>query len=470
MRIQDPFILSDVEVNGTPGQEVLILDGEIAEMGQTVTIEDVEVVDGRGGAVIPALNDHHIHLASYAVSRNSINCSPHRIKNEDALEMALRHHDHAAEWIRGINYHPSTAGEIDAAWLDTHAPAIPVRIQHQGGRLWVFNSIALERLQVTDSDPFERIDGRLTGRLYDADQWLRERMAKLGEASLPDLSAASHELASHGVIGLTDTTPSNNPDTFAWFKKAQQSELLQDVLMMGDASLNGVTGTSNVAVGAHKFHLLESNLPDLDEVVQAILKCHDTGRNVAFHCVTRVELGYALAALRQAKVMRGDRIEHASVTPPEWMDEISKLELIVVTQPALIQERGDHYLDDVDPEDIPWLYRLRGFMDAGIPLAGSSDAPYTSPNPWKAMHAAVARATRGGAVIGENEALSPEEALGLYLSPLDQPGTGQMQIKVGDAANLCVLNSAWSVARENLAAVNVRLTIKNGEIIAGGFS
>lgn len=458
-------LIQNVEVNARPHQDVLIADGCIAALGEQLPLGNAEVIDGQGDLLLPGLKDHHMHLVALAVSKNSLNCSPQHCPNADALSTALQA-DLSDGWLRGIQYHPSVAGELDVAWLDQHGPQRPIRIQHQGGRLWVFNSIALARLQVSESDPFERIDGQLSGRLYEGDAWLRERMTALGEARRPDLRAVSEELAAYGITGLTDTSPSNDMQALQWFSSAQASgELIQDVLMMGDASLDGAVGAGRVTVGAHKFHLLESALPDFEETVAAIRQSHSADRNAAFHCVTRTELAFALSALEDAGVKQGDRIEHASVTPPEWLEKIRQLGLIVVTQPALIRERGDRYLRDVDAEDQPWLYRLKGFIEAGIPLAGSSDAPYTQPNPWQAMQSAIDRCSLKGTVIGPEESLSPEQALNLYTSPLETPACVLQTIAVGQKADLCLMDAPWAGIRSRLAEARPRLVLKAGNII-----
>jgi predicted amidohydrolase YtcJ len=137
-----------------------------------------------------------------------------------------------------------------------------------------------------------------------------------------------------------------------------------------------------------------------------------------FHYVTRAELVYALGALREAGATALDRIEHASITPPELLEEVRALGLTVVSQPGFIAERGDAYPDQVEAADQPWLYRLRGFLEAGVPLAGSTDAPFGAADRWAAMQAAVSRRSAGGRVLGAGEALSPEQALALFTTPL----------------------------------------------------
>lgn len=445
----------------------------IAEIASRLAARsDERVVDARASALLPGLHDHHIHLRALAASMASVRCGPPQIHNADALAAALRAADarlDAGAWLRGIGFHESVmgesvmgasvAGDIDRDWLDAAVPDRPLRIQHRSGRLWILNSAALDALAPDADAPLERKDGRWTGRLYDADDWLRARMCSVP----PGLQAASRWLASRGVTGITDTTHHNGPDELRGFAEAlARGELLQQVRAMGDARLDACADRPGVQRGEHKFHLHEHELPDIDVLVTAIRASHAVGRAVAFHCVTRVDLTFALAALREAGSLHGDRIEHASVAPPELVDEIAALQLIVVTQPNFIAERGDDYLRDVDAQDRIWLYRLRGFVDAGVALAGSTDAPFGEPDPWAAMQAAVDRRTPKGAVLGGAEALDPTAALGLFLSPLDAPGTAPRRIVVGTPADLCLLDRDHAAALAAPGAIRVQLTLAGG--------
>jgi predicted amidohydrolase YtcJ len=186
---------------------------------------------------------------------------------------------------------------------------------------------------------------------------------------------------------------------------------------------------------------------------------------VAFHCVTRAELVLALAALESAGVERGDRIEHASVAPPELVKLLAERRVSVVTQPGFVHERGDAYLSDVEPAEVRWLYRGRGFLEAGVPLGGGSDAPFGEADPWIAMRAAVDRRSAGGDTLCSDEALSPEEALALFTSPPEAPGGPPRRIEVGAPADLCLLDRPWSRARRTLSRAAVRATLIGGALV-----
>lgn len=447
--------------------DVRLAGGAVVEIGARLSPDDdTPAIEAAGGALLPGLHDHHIHLLSLAAALEAIPCGPPAAADGEQLAQRLRERAAQPEnadgdWIRGVGYHESVAGDIDRHWLDRIVPDRPVRIQHRSGRLWILNSRALARLGATDTrdpGPLEIIDGRPSGRIHDGDTWLRARL----ESRLPSLRAVGSLLASFGVTGVTDATPRNGPSECRHFAAEHAlGHLPQSLLAMGDASLDRVE--AGVPVGPTKFHLRESALPAFDEMVERLRASHAAGRPASIHCVTVTELVFAASALAQAGKRPGDRIEHASVAPPEVLALLAGL--TVVTQPHFIRERGDAYLADVARDDQPWLYRCRGLMDAGVTLAAGTDAPFGDPDPWLAMQAAVDRRTQAGQVIGAAEALTPEQALRLFGESPMSPGSGDGRVRVGSPADLCILDRPWSQARERLCAVRVVHTFCSGRLV-----
>jgi predicted amidohydrolase YtcJ len=222
-------------------------------------------------------------------------------------------------------------------------------------------------------------------------------------------------------------------------------------------------GEAGIRPGAVKFHLHDGDLPDLDVFRGDIARAHDSGRSVAVHCVTVPDLVVTLTCLAEAGARAGDRIEHASLVPTDLIGWMAELGVTVVTQPHFITERGDSYRADLEAEEVPWLYRVRSLIEAGISVAGGSDAPYGRPDPWASMQAAVDRRTGEGVVLGDDERLSPEAALGLYTSAADLPGGPSRRLAVGGLADIVLLDRPWVRAREVLGDVDVRLTLKAGD-------
>lgn len=446
-------ILRDVRLDG----------GVVAEIGPRLARRAGEAEwDAEAAALLPGLHDHHLHLESLAASRASLPCGPPEIRTEAALAAALaRRAAQGDGWIRGVGYHESVAGAIDRHWLDRHVADRPVRIQHRSGRLWILNSAALARIATEDA-PLERDGSGLTGRLYDADAWLRDRLG----AAPPDLAEISRALAAQGISGVSDATPRN--DVAAWHRFAaaqQRGALLQHIHVMGDASLDAQPDEPGLTRGPWKLHLHDSDPPPYDGIVADFRRSHEAGRPVAIHCVTLTELVLATTALGEAGALAGDRIEHASVTPPEMLPVLAGLGVTVVTQPNFVRERGEAYRAAIAPAEWPDLYRGRSFLASGIPLASGSDAPFGQAAPWLAMQAAVDRLCADGAALGPDEALTPEQALALFLGPLTAPGAAPRLVAVGAPADLCLLDRPWAAACTNLAAVRVRATWRDGVLI-----
>lgn len=432
------LLIRDVQLDATR-TDVRCRDGRIAEVRTgLVASGDEDVIEARGGALLPGLHDHHIHLFALAAARASVKCGPPEVVDRDGLAAALAGAA-TGEWIRGVGYHESVAGMLDRQALDALVPDRPVRIQHRSGKMWFVNTAAAKMLG---------FDADFDGRLFRQDEWLREHVA-----TDIDLAAVSRELASYGVTGVTDATPSNDDETAA---RITAAGIRQRVCPMGGEHLSR---------GTLKIMLDEHELPDFDALRSRIAEAHGHGRPTATHCVTRTELVFALSALMEAGTMPGDRIEHASVTDDATIGLVVEAGVTVVTQPNFILERGEQYFADVDPADHPHLYRCRGFLDAGVPLGGGTDAPFGESDPWTAIRAAVTRRTGDGHVIGPNEALLPERALALFTTPAEAPGGAPRRIAVGETADMCLLDRSWKEARKSLRHELVAATILGGEVI-----
>ena len=461
------MLIRRAEVAGAGVCDVAVEGSVIRAVGPDLAREpDETVLDAGGGALLPGLHDHHLHLFALAAARTSVRCGPPDIHDADELADALAHGELTRGWLRGVGYHESVAGPVDRAALDRLAPDVPCRVQHRSGALWVLNSRALAELGLdggVDAEGVERdADGRATGRLFRLDAWLRER---LGAGAFPDLSPVGQTLARAGVTGVTDATATNGPVELAALRLAQaRGELVQRLLVMGTPELPSLGNGAHapLARGPVKLVLAENALPALDALTATIARAHDGSRAVAIHCVTRAELLLALAALEAAGSHDGDRIEHASVTPPDAFATLASLGTTVVTQPNFVRERGDAYFAEVEPRDRPDLYRCRSLEDAGIALGGGTDAPFGAPDPWAAMRAAVDRRTLAGRMLGPDEALDPERALALFTTPAHDPGGAPRAIAPGALADLVLLDRPWSRARDRLDPADVSATLIAG--------
>ncbi|EIV92227.1 amidohydrolase family protein [Frankia sp. QA3] len=431
------------------------------------------VIDAAGGALLPGLHDHHVHLLSLAASASSVRVGPPEVVDVAGLRAALRAAPGAgpARWVRAVGYHPSVAGDLDRHALDALVPDRPVRVQHRGGALWVFNSPALRLAGIDGCDlPGVERDATAapTGRLWRMDGWLRRHAAVPPVAV--DLAAVGRAAAAAGITGFTDATPGRSAEHHRTLAAAAaRGELPQRLTLMRpepQPTPDDAPAGDRVVGGPVKVILDDDTLPDLDALAARFAAAHRAGHPVAVHCVTRVQTVLTLAALATVGPRRGDRLEHGAVVPPELYGQLRRAGLIVVTQPNFIAERGDHYLVDVTDEDPASLYPAASLVRAGIGLAAGTDAPFGHPDPWRAIGAAVARRTAAGIVLGADERLDPPAALALFLGDPADP-TRLRRVRVGAPADLCLLHRPLRVALRDPCAAQVRQTIIAGVPVGG---
>ncbi|TFV55714.1 amidohydrolase [Mycobacterium sp. PS03-16] len=424
-------------------QRAVLFDGSTVDLRVTACIEAVApslpprrgeaVLDAAHATVIPGLHDHHVHLHSAAAAFGSVRLGPADVGDRAGLRRAL----HTAipgpdGWIRAVGYHETVAGPLDRHLLDELGPPVPLRVQHRSGVLWALNSAGLTRLGLG-----EHPDGRL--RSADTD-W----SAGLERRDLP-LRELSRQLATYGVTGITDATP--DLDVEALTAARRSADIVQRVHALAPGK-----------------RILHDDALDLDDLAGWIAERHRDGTPVALHCVTAAQLVVVLAALRLTGVHPRDRIEHAAVVPQDCVADLAALGATVVTQPNFVAERGDEYLGDVPAGEHAELWRVATLVDAGVPLALSTDTPFGDGDPWAAMRAAVHRRTPSGVVLGVDERVSAATALGLFLGAAERPSAPR-RIEPGAPGDLCLLGAPPADVLHALDAALVTATIIGGDII-----
>jgi predicted amidohydrolase YtcJ len=457
------LVIRNAEVGGRPGQDVQILDGRIGEIGPRIASPGpTEELDAGGGALIPGLIDHHIHLMATAARADSLPLD----EAADAADLAARlkaftRNRPRGSWIRAVGYHEPIAGLLDRQKLDALVLENPVRVQHRSGALWILNSRGLEIVTRSETpDCVERdAHGAPTGRIWRGDAWLRQTLG----ATPPTLAPLGAALARSGVTGVTDATVTTTPEAAAVLGHARDAGALpQRLHLMSGGPLEANSAWS---IGPVKIVPDERDLPALDELTDRIASARLWRRRVAIHCVTATELALTLAAFEAAGSLPGDRIEHGGVIPAAALESILRLGLTVVTQPGFVFARGDRYLAEVDPHEQGDLYRCASLLAAGVSLAASSDAPYASTDPWLAMRAATMRRTRGGYALGEPEQIDAWTALRLYLGSADNPGGPTRRLAPGALADLALLKVPLEDALDTLASDLVAVTLIGGRLV-----
>lgn len=454
--------LKNVEIGGIPNQDVLIENGKIIEIG--VNLKGARQFDGRGGTLIPGLIDHHIHLLALAAQKKSLQLES--LKTIEQVSQVIRRYADEIDgrsWIRAVGYHESIGGELDRNVLDEIAPHNPVRVQHQTGSLWILNTSALQIVLDSEIPPCVERDGNgiPTGRIWRGDDWLKTKVNQ----EPPSLHKTSQQLSSYGITGVTDASVTNGASSAEIFQSAIQSGALKQRLTVMSGGKLSANRQSTFSVGPVKILLDEACLPDFEELGKKIRQARNWNRRVAIHCVTEIELVFALAAFEKFGSRKGDRIEHGGIATSNQIGTISKLGLTVVTQPSFVYERGERYLKEIPDNDLPNLYRCKSLIDQKVPVACSSDAPYTDVDPWRSMLTATERKTQRHKNIGVEEKISPSQALSLYMGTSEDPGGAPRKIVPGVEADLCLMKVPMQEVLSHLTQELVAATFVSGQLV-----
>lgn len=481
---------------------VLIRHGRVEWVGERrnlspAVLAAADAIDCGGDTIVPGFIDAHCHILAYAASLEAVDCSPSVVSCIDDI---LREIGRAAEvtprgeWIRATGYsdfdlrekrHPTRRD------LDRVTPHHPVRLNHRSGHASVLNSIALESVGIsteTEEPPGGTIardleDGGPSGVLLEMADWLDGRIQPLNEDRLREaVSQASRIFLSQGVTCVVDATPSNSVDRWKSLRRLREergflpslhlmaaADRLDDFLRAG---LRFGEGDGIASIGHGKIVITRSGgrlHPQPDELRSIIEYAHSRGFPVAIHAVEADAVTAAAEALaaNSVPVLR-DRIEHASECPPDALDALLRAGPVVVTQPRFVRDSGLRYLEEFG-SDVRWLYRFNTFVNGGLTLAASSDAPVSAPSPITGMRAAITRQVESGEVIGEEERLTAMQALEMHTKGAayaacseDMAGT----IAVGKRANIAILSAdPTSITPERLPDVDVMMTIVNGEVV-----
>ncbi len=418
------------------------------------------MLEGSGGALLPGLADHHLHLFAVATAESSVNLSS--TASLDDLVVAAERARPKGDGVRAVGWDDARHGDLDRHRLDQLVDDVPVRVQHRSGALWVLNSAALALLDLTEPVPEgaeQDHNGRLTGRMWRMDAWLRGHVA-----APPQLQAVGARLARLGITAVTDASPDLDAGAVEAITNAMTDGTLpQRVQLLGADAVT--IDQQRLTIGPRKVVIADHELPNPDLLARIFTSAHEAGRAVAVHCVSRAALALTIAALRAAGPHDGDRIEHCAIADLAAVDALRSLGVVVVTQPSLVASRGGDYLDRHDVNEHDDLWRYRSLLDHGVRVVPSSDAPYGELDPWATIRAATTRRTGDGRVLGDAERVDARDALDGMLTSLADPAGPLRRVAVGEPADLILLRQPLDAVLTAPYAETVAATIADGHIV-----
>lgn len=447
-----------------------VREGRFLEVGSEAEVrraagEGAKVVDLAGMTVLPGLIDAHGHMAGLgAFARGRTDLSFAR-SYQDVVRATSESADRLepGEWVLGGRWdHESWASKQLPAHddLSRALPENPVWLTRVDGHAGLANAEAMQRAGVTSETPdppggaiLRDEEGEPTGVFIDNAMSLIERAI---DAPLPrseDLLLAAQEMClSAGLTGVHDAGVS--PAEIAAYRRlAERGNLKLRVYAMVSApyaiehfSNRGITVGERLTVRSVKMYmdgamgsrgawLLEPYsdrptdergrpytglaLSDPEFVRDVCEHALEVGYQVCTHAIgdranREVLDAYAEALKRRPTEDHRFRIEHAQLLATGDIPRFARLGVIPSMQPTHCTSDMRWVEDRVGPERARGAYAWASLIRAGVPIAGGSDFPVESHNPFLGLHAAVTRQNLGGDPPGgwrPEERMTRDEAL-----------------------------------------------------------
>ncbi len=398
-------------------------------------------VDLKGQTVVPGFVDAHIHFFQTGIDALHIDVSGVRSLKE--LQEVLR--DMAPKgqrtWVFANSFEEDNLQDIELLnrhHLDEAFAERPVWVNRVDYHSAVVNTLALKRLEIPPGThgmlkgPDGKPDGILrasayiyskarVSRYYSIE--IKDKAVKAAvQACLPKGITAVHALEGgdvfgdegvHAVLRKMNTIPLDL-SLFLQEKDIFLTNRLGFEHLGGCILVDGSIGSYTAALNENYegFDNLRGILYERWRALSSFVsKAHRAGVQLAFHAIGPRAIQMVLDAYAKAmrKTPRYDhrhRIEHFELATDEQIRQAAELGVIASMQPAFEWYWGGPAGMYAARLGERWrnTNRFRSMLDAGVVIAGGSDANVTPPDPLLGMHAAVNHANH-------HERIDPARAL-----------------------------------------------------------
>jgi predicted amidohydrolase YtcJ len=438
------------------------------EAAQKYPVAEKEDLGGRVG--LPGISDTHIHVLMDCSNRSNV--ALNKARSVDELVKIMRDNDDGGSgWLMGCDVTMSDLAENRYPLryeLDRISTERPIAILSHCLHFTMVNSKGLKLAGLTK----ESAAGDSCVTFYDdgePDGIVREEayikyLAPTMSSVLADTehrkglirkhigSYSRHGYTTLHAISSFEAAPPL--EYFDQYYELEREGTLPVRIVINSAyfpeTLIAQTGfgTDMVKVGARKIFLdgslggrsaamrePYSDMPEekgelfhtKDDLVALLRKAYDSGLEASVHVIGDAAMELLLNAAEEvypaseercpvkrltAAGLRRLRVIHASVADPVQIDRLRKLPVLLDIQPNFIHSDGGFAPDRLG-DRMSGFTPLRSYIDAGILLAGGSDAPVDPPLPFLGMECAVTRKSISGF---PEDGLVPEEAISVYES------------------------------------------------------
>ncbi len=493
--------------NGSPKKlDILVEEDRIAAVG---TPEEIAAHPGTsratrlelsGESVVPGLTDTHVHIMTCARQKSALPLDDVGSLQE-MLEKIREYGKKLApeEWIYGVRFD-------NTPWKDNRLPnkedldalnlPNPILLRRVCVHVHVANSEGLRRAGISPEGNGILLENACTPLLeaMHANPAFQEREREY-------LEEVFQEFSSYGLTGVhtCGLVSLGMPENMELFQKLEaEGALPLRIVSFTDQfredHIPSGSGTSWVRYGGYKMILdgsfggrtaalsrpyagTEDALGILnyteDYVRQQITEANRRNVQCQVHAIGDATLDQFLNALEASpgSCSLPHRAVHVQICRDDQIERMVRLGVACDIQPVFLPSDIALVESHLDEERRPWGYRWKDLLNAGLLLAGSSDTPVESPNPWRGIWAAVNRTNDAGYPEGgqnPGQKLSLEESLTLFTAnPPKLIGQEHElgRIEPGYKADLVLLDrDVFKEAPEKLKEVRPRYTLVDGKI------
>lgn len=436
--------------------------------------ESAELIDLQGRTVLPGMGDSHLHFFAFCQTYTTVDLGGATTR-EEALRLLRERAAETpkGEWIKGSNFDQSKWTDSEDRLptrfdLDEASTEHPIVIKRVCLHTAVANTMALEKAGIGKGYEFgpsgvvELDEDGMPNGIF------REQASKIYDNLIPDpfLVPATRdkcmkkglELASSLGVTMMHTYAAEiwhyDEDFDDYVARNQRDELPVRMTVCLDqmfdkpvtnqqdhnnpfraAQMGSFKSFSDGSLGSRSAKLYEDYADDPgntgilvitpEDLAKRMYAAYRHGLQPATHCIGDEALEVTLDAVEyclsqglkdgmtkeeQAKRLPF-RIIHAQLATPELIERMKKLPLVLDIQPTFLMT-DLHWIEErVGKERAVLSYPWKTYLDNGIIMAGGSDSPVESFNPWIGIFAAV---TRQDMNCYPAEGYHPEQKVSVY--------------------------------------------------------
>lgn len=512
-------------------------EGKIVFVGNQKEAEeqypDAKTIDLKGKTLLPGFIDPHSHFGMVSNTMGQANLNSPPVGDVESIEdilhkmKAFKSENNVpdGEWIYGWGYDESQLKEKrhpNKIEMDEVLPNNPVYLQHTSGHMGVANSMALEKLNVSEetSDPDGGAIERFPNSKEPTGLVLETAMYPFVGNMLQILQSKQEEFfdstqdyyASNGITTAQDGMTDRNAIKF-FQSQADAGKLKIDLMALGgfaeletninDADLEWKTyknrfkvqGTKIIADGSPQGKTAYFTEPFLTPVPGCESDCrglpslsqeglnalfvmaYDNENQLFIHSNGDASIDMLIEAHEHAckelnQALDKDRrtiVIHSQFVRPDQLQLYKEYNI----EPSFFTNHayfwGDVHVENLGEERAFFLSPIASAEKIGLKYTNHSDDTVTPIDPLFTIWSAVNRVSRTGEVIGEKERATPYQALKAITSHaayefFEEDSKGS--ISEGKLADFVILDkNPLKVEPMEIRGIKVVETIKEGKTI-----